>query len=181
MTDIHSQIDAFCFFVKQAKKEQVIDLSELDSFTLSGIMRQLNKQCSDKEITYFLKLYFNNFNELVDTDPNAEKTSLVKSLKDFSTVVSIKKQASVEPPDVIANNLINIIHLLVTKIKNENQAKAIASIKQKLNIISINDLATKNMPASSAIGQSISFVKQVLFDKDPAYIKNILTKVIQKL
>jgi len=181
MTDIHSQIDAFCFFVKQANKEKDIDLSEAENFTFSGVMRQLNKQCNPKEITAFLKLYYNYFNELADTDPEPEKKSLIKSLKDFSATVGITKQAAIEPPDVIANNLINIIHLLVNKIKSENQTKALTSIKQKLNTISINDLATKNMPASSAIGQSISFVKQVLFDKDPAYIKTILTKVIQKL
>lgn len=181
MKDIHSQIDSFCFFVKQANKEADIDLSETESFTLSGVMRQLNKQCSEKEIEQFLKIYFNNFNELTDTDKDFEKKCLVLSLKDFSKIVAIKKQAATEPPDVIADNLINIIHLLVTKIKSENQSKAIASIKQKLSTVSINDLATKNMPASSAIGQSISFVKQILFDKDPAYIKTILTKVIQKL
>lgn len=181
MIDIHSQINSFCFFVKLATKEHIIDLSEIESFTLSAFMRQLNKQCNEEEVKHFLKIYFDNFNQLVDSDKDSEKNALRKSIKQFSKTIKIKKQAAVESPDVIADNLINIIHLLVTKIKTENQHKAISSIKQKLTGISINDLATKNMPASSAIGQSISFVKQILFDKDPVYIKTILTKVIQKL
>ena len=178
--DIDKQISSFCYFVKNAKSTLPIDLGKLDSFSLSAVMRNINKKFSNKESSLFLKIYLKHFNFLAGKK-NFEKKALKLSLIDFSKKVKIKKQADFTSPDEISSNLINLINLLLLKIKTENRNKAKQSVKTKLSTININDIANKNMPASSAIGQSLSFVKQVLFDKDPAFIKNVLTQVILRL
>lgn len=182
MKNIDNQIESFVFFVKNAKKsETIIDLTDIDSFSLSAVMRKLNKQCDQQLVKEFLEIYFECFNKLADDSENLEKDALKMALEEFSDEITLKKEAALDNPDQISNHMVNIIHLLLEKIKPESRQAALMSVKSKLTAVDINDMSNKNMPASSAIGQSISFVKNVLFDKQPAFIKSVLVKVINKI
>lgn len=175
--NINDKIDSFYYFAKFAN-DKPIDLTDLDSFSLSAVMRKLNQQCDHDTIKDFLKVYLDCFNELADEE-DFEELVLKTALEKFSSKI-IKKEASIDT-NQLSTHMSNIIKLLVEKIKPENRHKAIMSIKSKLSNVDINDMANKNMPASTAIGQSITLVKNVLFDKQPALIKDIITKVINKL
>lgn len=182
MNQIDKQIESFVFFVKNAdKSRKTIDLTDIDSFTLSAVMRKLNERCDQETIKNFLDVYFECFNDLVDDSDNLEQDALKKALEEFADEISIQKNAALDSPDQISSHMVNIIHLLIQKIKPESRAGAVQSLKSKLSAVDVNDMANKNMPASSAIGQSISFVKNILFDKDPTFIKNILAEVVNKL
>ena len=43
------------------------------------------------------------------------------------------------------------------------------------------EIASKQMPESSAVGQSITFIKHVLFNHDARYIREVLDSLVKSL
>lgn len=171
--------------------EDKINLTDAEEFSYSSIMRQLNKKCKKSQVTYFLKLFKIKFDRAVKEDlQKPEKIALQESLIEFNEKYPIKlskkitKNAAVSELgniNLVGKYLSDIIKFILSRVDSSKRNDYLLKVKSKLNGFDENDLATKEMPMSAAIGQAITFVKHVLFNQDAKYIRSVLNEVISNL
>lgn len=172
-------------------KKEEIDLSNLEEISLSSLMRELNKKATKDQVKKFLKIYKLHFDECIKNKiKNPSQTALNHSLIKFGTLYNIRlnkklvKNASITElgsPVTVGNYLANIVKFILTKISPAKRQSSINKVKQKIYNLNENELATKKMPASSSLGQSITFVKTVLFNQNPKYIRDVLNNIVKFL
>jgi hypothetical protein len=75
----------------------------------------------------------------------------------------------------------NTIKFMLMKIKPESRQKVINNIKRKMYLVNYVELSNKHMPATSSIGQAITFVKTLLMGQHHNDIREILTSIIENL
>ena len=179
--------------LKKIKKEAAkkLDLTKIEDFSYSSIMRKINKHLDKDACKYFAQLYKEFFDtHLMNNDKDGEEKSLAATIKEFNKKYPLKldeklvKEAAGNPSgnvESVAKYLANIIKFSLTKISDKNRSKSSQKVKDKLSKLDVMSIAGKKMPASSAMGQSITFVKHTLFGQDPQYIKNVLEHVLRNL
>lgn len=168
-------------------KASPIDLTSIESLSLSAIMREINKK-DPKKALMFLQTFKNNFDKLIKSkEHNLEEKALEKSIIDFSKDNELKiNKKLIKNADIseignaksVANHMAHTIKFFLMRLKPESRAAAIKKIKEKIYNFSEVELAEKKMPASSAIGQAISFVKITLFNNNPTYIRDVINNLI---
>ena len=169
----------------------LINLKSIDDFSYSAILRQLNQQCSNNQVLLFkklYKLYFDNaiINNLQKPDAIALQNALVVFNKKHKILLDkdIVKSAAISElgdPRVVGKYLSDIIRFTLTKISPEKRPKAIFNLRNKIYNLNAEQIAMKNLPATSAIGQSITFVKHVLFNHNPKYVREVLNSITRNL
>jgi len=176
---------------KHLKKEAAaLDLTKIEAFSYSSIMRKINKQLDQaaaKEFATIYKKYFDK--QILSGNNNPEEDCLKQAVKDFSSkhkikLGPIKKEAEVRQigsaPEV-AKYLANIIRFALTRISPDKRSKSISKLKEKLSKLDIMEMSNKKMPPSSAMGQSITFVKNSLLGQHPKYIRDVLHFIARNL
>lgn len=186
-----SQIEWFKHKDKNSADESVIDLTKAEAFVFSAIMRQLNKNATPEQVLEFLKLHKKAFDQAIikklqDPDRVALQNAMVQFGKNHQVTLNedlIKSAAISELGDAgeVGKYLSNIIRFTLTRISEKNRFKAIETVREKLYYLNANDIANKKMPASSSMGQAITFVKHVLFNHDPNYIREVLNNIARNL
>lgn len=181
-------VEMFKHMKRLKKKASVeIDLSNIEDFSYSAIMRQINKQVGESVCRDFAEIYKKYFDQYVlDNDKDAEEKSLADTLKDFSDMYALKGSfektaANASNEAMVAKYLSHIIQFSLGKIPQEKRQKSLQKVKTKIGKLDINDIATKKMPSSAAIGQSITFIKHTLFGQNPQYIKNVIQYLLRYL
>lgn len=185
------QVEYFKHKDDNSADDSVIDLTDIDDFSYSALMRKLRQKASKEQVKNFLKLYKLQFDKAVKNKlQKPEKVALQNALIKFNKYHKIKlkkkliKSAAVsELGDavLVGKYLSDIIRFTLTRISPEKRANAIQSLKHKLYNLNESEMSNKNMPASSAMGQSITFVKHVLFNHDPIYIREVLNNLVRSL
>ena len=84
-------------------------------------------------------------------------------------------------PASAANNIIPILRFLMQRVPQDQQYKFLEKLRKKIWNLSELQLASKHMSSGSAIGQSVTFIKNVLMGHNPAYIREVLKHVATKL
>jgi hypothetical protein len=177
------EVEMFKHMKKMAESHD-LDLTKIEDFSYSAIMRKINSQLGQEAAKEFAKIYKNKFDQyLISGDQNPEKKSLKETLNIFKekydTTLNkkvVKEAAAKEigsAPEV-AKYLSNIIRFTLNKIKPEKRPDSIRKLKQKIMRLDVMEMSNKKMPASSAMGQSITFVKHSLFGQNPKYIRDVL-------
>ena len=170
---------------------EVIDLTGAAEFTYSSIMRELRQKCSKEQVMDFLKIFKKIFDNSVKNKlQKPEKIALQDGLIKFNKLYKIKvnrkliKSAAVSElgdPRLVGKYLSDIIRFTLTKINPEKRQHAIDGLKRKIYNLNENEISMKNLPASSALGQSITFVKTILFNHNPIYIRQVLNNLVRNL
>lgn len=168
-----------------------IDLRDADDFSYSAIMRKMREKASKEQVLEFLKLFKIEFDKAVKKKlQKPEKVALQNSLIKFNKKHPIKvskklvKNAAVSElgdPVLVGRYLADIVRFTLNRMTPEQKAKAVESLRRKFYAFNVNEISNKNLPASSAIGQSITFVKHVLFNQDPQYVRNVLNNLVRNL
>lgn len=177
-------------YFKHVKASEIIDLSNIYDFSLSAVMREINKQ-NKSAVKEFLKLYHERFNfNLIGNFENPERLSLLEALVEFKKQYKLKldkemvKNAAIsrlESAEIVGKYLSDIIRFIIGRISPISQPKVLMNLKRKIYNLDANDLANKGLPNSAAIGQSIVFVKNVLFNHDPQYIRQVINNIVKNL
>lgn len=172
-------------------KLSFIDLTKVDNFSLSAVLRKLREECSKEQVLEFLKLYNEFFEDGVLNElQNPEKLALSNSLVEFNKLYPIKlnkeviKHAAITElgnAEQVGQYLANIITFILRRISVENRGKSIQNLKNKLTLLNVNEIASKKMPASAALGQSITLVKHMLFSHDSSYVKKVIQNIVKNL
>jgi len=170
---------------------EVIDLKDIDDFSYSAIMRKLRQRASPEQVREFQKIYKLYFdksfkNKISSPAKVALQNAVIRFSKMYKLTLDrdiIKNAAVTElgDPRVVGKYLANIIGFTLNRISPEKRSKSIHSVKRKIYYLNENDLAMKDMPASSAMGQSITFVKHILFNHTPTYIRSVLNNIVRNL
>lgn len=171
-----------------ANDGKIIDLVDLEEFTYSAFMRKLRKASSDEQTLYFLKLFKEEMDACIKKKlQKPEKVALQKAVLKFNKKYQIKlpkkilKTAAITElgdANQISKYLASIIKLTISRMSKESRPKAIAKLVDKFKNLNVLEIANKKMPASAAIGQSISFVKNILFNHDATFVHNVLKNLV---
>ena len=172
-------------------KSDIIDLTDADEFAYSAIMRKLRQKASKEAVLLFLKLFKNEFDlavkkKLQKPERVALQNSLVKLNKTYKIKLDKKlvKNASVSElgnAQQVGKYLSNIVKFTISKMQQEKRLQALQKLKQKFHAMNESEISSKNLPESAAVGQSITFVKHVLFNHDAKYIRDVLDALIRYL
>ena len=191
------QVEYFKYLDESSAKDSknVIDLTKLEELSFSALMRKLRANASKEQVRDFLKIhkfYFDKAvkNKLKDPQDTAFQHAFLKFTKKHKVNLNktLVKQAArhgsraeLGEPVAVGKYLADIIRLTLRRISPFSRNKAVSKLKGKLYYLKETDLALKKMPASSAMGQSITFVKNLLFGQDPIYIRKVLNSLVKYL
>lgn len=185
------QVEFFKYLSKIKKTAKVLDLSAIEDFSFSAIMRQLNNKADKSQVEDFLKEFKKCFDASVKNKlKEPDKVALRHAVYFFNEKYPInlnknlkKEAAAVQlgAPEKVGKYLSDIVKFMLQRISAERRPNSINSLKKKFYSFNINELANKKLPASSSIGQSLTFVKHVLFNQQPQYIKSVLEHLIRNL
>lgn len=175
----------------KADDKKEIDLTDIDDFSYSAVMRKLRQKASKEQVMEFLKLFKTHFDKSVKNKiQKPEKIALQDALIRFNKLHPIKlkrklvKSAAIgELGDatLVGKYLADIIRFTLNRVPQDRRQKAIDSLKAKFSGINENDIASKNLPPFASIGQSITFVKHILFNQDPHYVREVLDNIVRSL
>jgi hypothetical protein len=84
-------------------------------------------------------------------------------------------------PHYVANEIRNIIHVIIGRMSLESQQKAYPNLKSKFKNLNVAEISSKKQPGGSALGVSISLVKNILNGRDPYFIKMVLDELSRGL
>jgi len=171
--------------------DKELDLTDIEEFSYSAIVRKLRQKASKEQVKLFLTLYKKQFDKAVrDKVQKPEKIALQNTFIKFKKIVKlkyskkmIKNAAITELGDAasVGAYLANIVKFTIQRISPEKRQGALESLKNKLYHLNEIELSNKNLPASSSMGQSITFVKHVLFNHDAQYIREVINNLVRNL
>jgi hypothetical protein len=154
-------------------------------------MREMRQKASKDQVREFLIGFKREFDKAVKTKlQKPEKVALQNSLVKFNKKHKIKvkkklvKNAAVSElgdPIQVGKYLADIVRFTLNRIPLEKRTKAIQSLRRKFYSFNANEISQKTMPPTSAIGQSITFVKHVLFNHDAHYVREVLNNIVRNL
>lgn len=172
-------------------EEGVIDLTKASDFSYSAIMREMRQRASKEQVREYLILFKKEFDKAVKLKlQKPEKIALQNSLTKFNKAHKIKlkkkliKNAAVSElgdPVLVGKYLADIVRFTLNRIPADKRSVAIDRLRQKFYTFNANELSKKNLPPTSAIGQSITFVKHVLFNQDAGYVREVLNNIVRNL
>lgn len=84
-------------------------------------------------------------------------------------------------PKFVAKQIRDIVDVMVGRMSLESQQKAYPNLKGKIQELNIPEISAKNQPGGSAIGVSISLVKNILNGRDPYFIKMVIDELGREL
>ncbi len=171
--------------------EAVIDLTDIDDFSYSAVMRKMRQQAPKERVKVFLKMFKDQFDRAVKNKlQRPERVALQNSLTKFNKLHKIKiskklvKNAAVSElgdPVQVGQYLANIVRFILNRLEPDKRAKALTSLRNKFYYLNADEMASKTSPPSAGIGQSITFVKHVLFNQHPQYIREVLNNLARNL
>jgi hypothetical protein len=174
-----------------ANDEKAIDLTDIDDFSYSAIMRKMRSKASKEQVREYLKLFKAYFDKAVKNKlQKPERVALQNSLVRFNKLHPIKlnkklvKSAAVSElgdPAQVGQYLANIIRFIFNRLEPDKRNKAMESLRNKFYYINADEIALKTSPPSAATGQAITFVKHVLFNQSAQYIREVLNNLSRNL
>lgn len=172
-------------------EEKVIDLNGASDFSYSAIMREMRQEASKEQVREYLILFKKEFDKAIKAKlQKPEKVALQNSLVKFNKKHKIKikkkliKNAAVSElgdPIQVGKYLADIVKFTINRIPLEKRQAAVDSLRKKFYAMNADEIAQKNLPPTSGIGQSITFVKHVLFNHDSQYIREVLNNLVSNL
>lgn len=170
-----------------AEEEKVIDLTGATDFSYSAIMREMRQEADKEQVRLFLTLFKKEFDAAVKQKlQKPEKVALQNSLVRFNKRHKVKckkkliKNAAVSElgdPALVGKYLADIVRFTINKIPLERRAKALENLRKKFYAFNADEISQKVLPPTAAIGQSITFVKHVLINQNPSYIREVLNNL----
>lgn len=187
------QVEYFKHFDHSSSDDNssIIDLTDAEEFAYSAMMRKLREKASKEQVLVFLKIYKSQFDDAVRKKlQKPERVALQNALVKFNKIHKIKldkkitKNASVSElgnAEQVGKYLSDIVKFTIAKMQQEKRLDALHKLKQKFYSMNENEISSKNLPESAAVGQSITFVKHVLFNHDAKYVRDVLNALVSSL
>jgi hypothetical protein len=168
-----------------------LDFTKADDFSYSAIMRCIKHNGTKEQMMSFLKIFKGFFDKAVKEKlQKPEKIALQKTVVKFGKIYPIKiskkmiKNAAISELGnaiLVGKYLADIVRFTLNRIPSEKRKTALAKLRQKIYHLNEQQIAMKTMPPYSSLGQSITFIKHVLFNHDAQYIREVLNNITRNL
>jgi len=185
------QVEYFKHKDENAAEDKAIDLTKINDFSFSAIMREMRQHASKEQVHLFLTIFKKEFDKAVRAKlQKPERVALQNSIIKFNKKhpVKLKKKlvknaaiAELGDPVLVGKYLADIIRFILNKIPLEKRHKALESLRRKFYSLNADEISQKKLPPTSAIGQSITLVKHVLFNQNSDYIREVLKNIVSNL
>lgn len=86
-----------------------------------------------------------------------------------------------DPAKLTADSLFKIVKFMFYRVPNNQKLKFMSRLRGKIVRLNPGELGVKKMPASSAIGQAITIIKNLLTGLNPAFINQVITEFVKLL
>lgn len=169
----------------------IIDLTDIDEFAYSAVMRRLRQKAKPEQVKQFLAIFKQQFDKAVKNKLHKpEKIALQNTMVKFNKLHKVKldkkmiKCAAVTElgnAEQVGKYLSDIVKFTLQRLPIEKRQQAIESLKAKFSILNEAEISSKQLPQSSALGQAITFVKHVLFNHDSKYVRSVLNSLVRSL
>jgi len=168
-------------YFKNHKKKKA---SKEDSY--SSIMRDLRKSSDEDTIKCFQEEFKKAFDQaVIDGDEEPEKIALEKAKENIRDESELMEKAAsainLGDAETAGKYLADLLKFVLRRISENKRPRAIEGLKRKVYYINEYQIAGKKVPASSAIGQSISLLKNILLEHEPQYIRGVLNSIVKNL
>ncbi len=170
---------------------KIIDLTDIDEFAYSAIMRKLRQKASNEQVRQFLQIYKQQFDKAVKGKIHKpEKIALQNTMVKFnklhkikldSKVIKIAAIAELGNSEQVGKYLSDIVKFTLQRLPPDKRQIAIDSLKQKFTNLNESEISSKQLPESAALGQSITFIKHILFNHDSRYVREVLNSLVRSL
>lgn len=84
-------------------------------------------------------------------------------------------------PVQAGKGIAEIVKFLLKKIDLKNRPNSQYKLRQKIWNLNEYEMSSKKSPASASLGQSISFIKNILNGHNASYIRSILKEIVGNL
>ena len=84
-------------------------------------------------------------------------------------------------PDTAGKGIADIVKFLLQRISPEKRSNAYKNMRDKIRKLNPVEISAKKTPASSSMGQSLTFIKTILIGHDIKYISLVLDHIIKNL
>lgn len=186
------QVEYFKHFDhSNADDKSIIDLTDIDEFAYSAIMRKLRQKGTSEQVRQFLQLYKQQFDKAVKGKLHKpERIALQNTMVKFNKLHKVKldkkmiKTAATTElgnAEQVGKYLSDIVQFTLQRIPPDKRQDAINRLKQKFAEMNEAEISSKQLPESSALGQAITFVKHILFNHDSRYVKEVLLSLSRSL
>lgn len=169
----------------------IIDLTDIDEFAYSAVMRKIRQKANPEQVKLFLQLFKQQFDRAVKGKSHKpERIALQNTLIKFNKLHKVKLDkkmvklaaiAELGNAEQVGKYLSDIVRFTLQRIPAEKRQSAMDSLKSKFSTMNEGEIASKHLPESSALGQAITFCKHVLFNHDAKYIREVLNSLARYL
>jgi len=115
------------------------------------------------------------------TIPVIVATQKNKTANSFDRMIKLASVLDLGDPDLAGKSLADIVLFLLRRIPSGERPKAISSMIAKVRNINSQEVAGKNMGDYSSMGQSLTFIKNVLSGHDEGYVRRVLDSIIRNM
>lgn len=84
-------------------------------------------------------------------------------------------------PETAGKGIADIVKFLLKRISPEKRQNAYKGMRDKIRKLNPIEISSKKTPASSSMGQSLTFIKTILIGHDINYITLVLNNIIKNL
>jgi len=84
-------------------------------------------------------------------------------------------------PDQAGKGIADIVKFLLKRISPQKRLEAYRTMREKIRKLDPVEISSKKTPASSSMGQSLTFIKTILIGHDIKYISSVLNNIIKNL
>lgn len=174
--------------------EDILIYAEEVELSYSAIMRDLNKN-NKENVEKFRTVFKKTFDEAnIEGLEDADRIALVAAMKGID-YMSNKKEAKIYnrmyklaidaadigDPVTAGQGIASIIKFLLKRIDPMSRQQSTNKLRDRIWHLNELEMASKKSPVSASIGQSVSFVKNVLNGRDSKYIRETLKHIVGNL
>lgn len=99
----------------------------------------------------------------------------------MSKILDKKAQMLEQNPIYVAEELHNVIKVMISRMSFEARPRSYKNVSNKIQDFNVMEIANKRSPGGSAIGVSLSLIKNVLNGRDPHFINVVLNELVRRL
>jgi len=104
-----------------------------------------------------------------------------KKADSYDRMIKLAGAIDLGNPDMAGKSLADIVLFLMRRIPEGSRAKAISSMIAKVRDINAQEVSGKQMGDYSSMGQSLTFIKNVLAGHKEGYVRRVLDAIVRNL
>lgn len=104
-----------------------------------------------------------------------------KKANSYDRMIKLAGAIDLGNPDIAGKSLADIVLFLMKRIPEDSRPKAISSMRSKIRNISAQDVSGKQMGDYSSMGQSLTFIKNILSGHKEGYVRKVLDAIARNL